>query len=210
MSGRAARAPGRPPRLILRSSSAPPGSARGRAPADDLPTRRARVKACPAPGCAPGTGNGGAELAPARGRRRGADFDDSTIEVGGDWERDWREWEHGCSDWERDWGDWERDWDVFQKATGIHTRATRTTGGDSRNRLGARGGNSPGRLGHQGGDSLAPLGPSPLARRPRRSRLAPATCARRVRLALAPLPRAPPLPRRSLPRPESYGRPGEC
>ena len=83
VSGRAARAPGRPPHLILRSSSAPPGSARGRAPADDLPTRRARVKACPAPGCAPGTGNGGAELAPARGRRRGADFADSTIKVGG-------------------------------------------------------------------------------------------------------------------------------
>ena len=107
--------------------------------------------------------------------------------------------EHECSDWERDWGDWERDWDVFQKATGIHTRATRTTGGDSRNRLGARGGNSPGRLGHQGGDSLAPLGPSPLARRPRRSRLAPATLARRGRLARSPLPRAPPLPLRSLP-----------
>ena len=52
---------------------------------------------------------------------------------------------------------------------------------------------------HGGGDSLAPLDPSPLARRPRRARLAPATCARRGRLALAPLPRAPPLPLRSLP-----------
>ena len=50
-----------------------------------------------------------------------------------------------------------------------------------------------------GGDSLAPLGPSPFARRPRRARLAPATCARRGRLALAPLSRAPPLPPRFLP-----------
>ena len=87
----------------------------------------------------------------------------------------------------------------FQKATGVYTRATRATGGDSRNRLGARGGNSLGRVGARGGDSLAPLGPSPLARRPRRARLAPATCARRVRLAHAPLPRPAPLPPRSLP-----------
>ena len=53
------------------------------------------------------------------------------------------------------------------------------------------------------GDSLELVSPTrappPLARRPRRARLAPATCARRGRLALAPLPRAPPLPPRSLP-----------
>eukprot|EP00964_Phaeocystis_antarctica_P015936 scaffold8826_cov63-Phaeocystis_antarctica.AAC.1 len=84
-------------------------------------------------------------------------------------------------------------------STGKTSGATANSCGDSRFRLGARGGNSPGRLGHQGSASLAPLGPSPLARRPRRARLAPATCARRVRLALAPLPRAPPLPPRSLP-----------
>ena len=91
---------------------------------------------------------------------------------------------------------------LFQKATGLYTRATQSTGGNSRNRLDARGGNSrSGKWAHGGGDSLAPLGPSPLARRPRRARLAPATCARRGRLALAPLPRAPPapLPPRSLP-----------
>ena len=52
--------------------------------------------------------------------------------------------------------------------------------------------------GPAGGDSLAPLGSSPLARRPRRGRLAPATRARRGRLAPAPLPCAPPLPPRSL------------
>ena len=88
---------------------------------------------------------------------------------------------------------------AFHVPTGNTSGATGNSCGDSRFRLGARGGNSPGRLGHQGSASLAQLGPSPLARRPRRARLAPATCVRRVRLALAPLPRAPPLPPRSLP-----------
>ena len=68
-------------------------------------------------------------------------------------------------------------------------------------------GNSLGRVGHQGGDSLAPLAPSPLARRPCRARLAPATCARRGRLALVPLRRAPPLPLRSLPTMPPPGQP---
>ena len=100
-------------------------------------------------------------------------------------------------------GDWAFCWGdsaLFQKATRPDTRATRRTGGNSRNRVRARGGNSLGRVDPRGGgDSLAPLGPSRLARRPRRGRLAPATCARRGRLAPAPLPRAPPLPPRSLP-----------
>ena len=88
---------------------------------------------------------------------------------------------------------------LFQKATRPDTRATRRTGGNSRNRVRARGGNSLGRVDPRGGgDSLAPLGPSRLARRPRRGRLAPATRARRGRLAPAPLPCAPPLPPRSL------------
>ena len=93
------------------------------------------------------------------------------------------------------------DWDFFPSKMPlrfIHGRLGPR--GNSRNGLGARGGNSLGRVrGPTGGDSLAPLAPSPLARRPRRARLAPATCARRGRLALAPLPRASPLPLRPLP-----------
>ena len=84
------------------------------------------------------------------------------------------------------------DWGLFQKATRLYTRATRSTGGDSRGRLGARRSNSPLRLGHQGGASRRGWRRLAAASRPGRGRLAAARCA-------APLPRAPPLPRRSLP-----------
>ena len=64
--------------------------------------------------------------------------------------------------------------------------------GDSPNRLGASGGNSRPRLGHRGGASRRGGRRLAAARRPGRGRLAAARCA-------APLPRAPPLPPRSLP-----------
>jgi len=84
----------------------------------------------------------------------------------------------------------------------LHTGDSAHTGGDSRNRLSAPGAatlHAGASVGPRMGDSLAPLAPSPLARRPRRARLGPATCARRGRLALSPLPCAPPLPVRPLP-----------
>ena len=69
-----------------------------------------------------------------------------------------------------------RDSGGFQKATRVYTRATRATGGDSRNRLGARGGNSPERLGHQGGASRRGGRRLAAASRPGRGRLAAARC----------------------------------
>ena len=81
----------------------------------------------------------------------------------------------------------------FLKATGLYARATRTTGGDSRNRLGARGGNSPGRVGPRGGDSRGEGRQLGAARRPGRVLLGGAS-------GSSPLPRAPPLPLRSLPK----------
>ena len=57
----------------------------------------------------------------------------------------------------------------FLKATGLYTRATRTTGGDSRNRLGARGGKSRGRVRPRGGDSRGGGRRLGAARRPART-----------------------------------------
>eukprot|EP00964_Phaeocystis_antarctica_P012982 scaffold7114_cov67-Phaeocystis_antarctica.AAC.5 len=81
---------------------------------------------------------------------------------------------------------------AFNVPTGNRTGATGNSCGHSRFRLGARGGNSPGRLAHQGGASRRGGRRLAAASRPGRGRLAAARCA-------APLPRAPPLPPRSLP-----------
>ena len=78
-----------------------------------------------------------------------------------------------CSDWEHAFSDWEQ-----LRRLAAPTRS--------------RGGNSPGRLGHQGGASRQGGRRLAGASRPGRGRLAVARCA-------APLPRAPPLPPRSLP-----------
>ena len=69
----------------------------------------------------------------------------------------------------------------------LYTRATRTTGGDSRNRLRARGGNSPGRVRPRGGDSRGEGRRLGAARRPGRVPLGGAS-------GSSPVPRAPPLP----------------
>jgi len=81
---------------------------------------------------------------------------------------------------------------AFHVPTGNTSGATGNSCGDSRYRLGARGGNSSGRLGHQEGASRRGGRRLAAASRPGRGRLAAARCA-------APLPRAPPLPPRSLP-----------
>ena len=108
-------------------------------------------------------------------------------------------WDRGWSDWDREWSHWDREWREWDQATGRLARACGEWGLSNR-RLGARGGKSRGRVGPRGGDSLVPFARAPLASRPPVVPLAPATCARRGRLARSPLPRAPPLPLRSLPK----------
>eukprot|EP00964_Phaeocystis_antarctica_P034525 scaffold19649_cov44-Phaeocystis_antarctica.AAC.1 len=92
---------------------------------------------------------------------------------------------------------------AFHVPTGNTTGATGNTCGDSRYRLGARGSNSPGRLGlgHQGGASRRGEGDDSRLLRVARAGADSADGTRRceMRRATKAVPRAPPLPPRSLP-----------